>query len=731
MKKTIILILVCLFVAAGLFAARTRAYTQQVSAAGSVLDNLQFPDVTCTSTQTAPGYVVNAYITTRPTEVISTLTSLPAQIRLYRFGNGTTMPYSTRIFVQFSVFATDWTGGETLHVQVINNNVAPSMTDGYDLVIPDNATSALTITTPVEFSLWPVASDTWNYTLNVNGPDGYAVTGPVNGTTDYVAQDNDDTETNSLLGSYTIAAAPAGFHWAANPIVVTALDFVEAKVDHVYNATIEFVLVADPDTYTYNLYINGPDGYAVTGPVAGTTDYMATDSDVNNLIGDYTIAAAPGGFHWATNPITVDATMFVAAKSATNLKAIQGSRTNGSKVNYVYNATIEFVLVADPVYYNVEITSNPVGAAIFVDGMDSMQVTPWTFPMLEGTSATYTVTMAGYTWLPTEYAVTNIAANMAQEFVGTPVGSNDYTDGVPTVVTPEITVTIVGGDANDVPAGFMPAFPNAAAVPIYQNVLQLVGAGPWTIVFNTTAPVGIWYSYIDGWHIVHNVAGTITFVIPVGGKDIPEVPIALGDQTLPVELSSFSAVLTAQNFVKLTWVSQSETGLLGYRVYRNDTLDQATAVSITPVMVPATNTSTTQNYSITDSEVAIGSTYYYWLESVDMGSSMFHGPVSVLVEGEVPPVLPTATAMSNAYPNPFRMNSTTTIDVRVKAGDAGTVTIYNILGQAVKTFKVTEGVNPLNWNGKDSKGNVCGSGIYFYKLSTNSMNQTKKMVIVK
>lgn len=38
--------------------------------------------------------------------------------------------------------------------------------------------------------------------------------------------------------------------------------------------------------------------------------------------------------------------------------------------------------------------------------------------------------------------------------------------------------------------------------------------------------------------------------------------------TLPVELSSFSAVLTAQNFVKLTWVSQSETNLLGYLVYR-------------------------------------------------------------------------------------------------------------------------------------------------------------------
>jgi hypothetical protein len=98
-------------------------------------------------------------------------------------------------------------------------------------------------------------------------------------------------------------------------------------------------------------------------------------------------------------------------------------------------------------------------------------------------------------------------------------------------------------------------------------------------------------------------------------------------------------------------------------------------------MIPATNTSTTQTYSITDAEVAIGSTYYYWLESVDMGHSTFFGPPSVLVEGEVPTVLPEYTTMRNAYPNPFRANTGTTIEVNVKAGETGQVTVYNVLGQ--------------------------------------------------
>jgi len=87
--------------------------------------------------------------------------------------------------------------------------------------------------------------------------------------------------------------------------------------------------------------------------------------------------------------------------------------------------------------------------------------------------------------------------------------------------------------------------------------------------------------------------------------------------------------------------------------------------------------------------------------------------------------------MKNAYPNPFKANSSTNIEVSLKAGDTGTLSIYNVQGQLVKIVSLTEGTHMVNWNGRDTRGNACGSGIYFYKLSTQSMNQTKKMVIVK
>jgi len=197
-----------------------------------------------------------------------------------------------------------------------------------------------------------------------------------------------------------------------------------------------------------------------------------------------------------------------------------------------------------------------------------------------------------------------------------------------------------------------------------------------------------------------------------------------------VELSYFAATLTAENFVNIAWTTQTETNMNGFNIYRNDSDNLASAIQI--AYIPATNTSTTQNYKHIDREVENGNTYYYWLECVETnGESIFNGSSPVYVDGPTTPELPNCTTMNNAYPNPFRAGEGTTIKVNVKAGDNGTVTIYNILGQVVKTFPVNQGSNNLTWNARDSKGNLCGNGIYFYKLSTNSLNQTKKMVIVK
>ena len=320
-----------------------------------------------------------------------------------------------------------------------------------------------------------------------------------------------------------------------------------------------------------------------------------------------------------------------------------------------------------------------------------------------------------------------LEASVSFSVVITPAA--DIPEDTPTPVG-DATVTIIGGSANYDMEGDIPPIPNGSIVIADQFVLQLIGAGPWTIRIQTTAP---WASYYSGgmWHAVENSGGFITFTVTASkGMDLPVVLADL-DPTLPVELSAFNAVLTAQYFVKLTWISESETGLLGYRIYRSEDNVYDNAVSITPIMIDATNTSSTHVYTHEDREVMNNTGYYYWLEAVDMTHSTPYGPQYVEVKHDETPELPAQTVLKSAYPNPFKANSNTNIPVEVKAGESGTVTIYNVLGQVVKTFNVNEGFNPLTWNGRDSRNNACGSGIYFYKLSTPSKNQTKKMVIVK
>jgi len=215
-----------------------------------------------------------------------------------------------------------------------------------------------------------------------------------------------------------------------------------------------------------------------------------------------------------------------------------------------------------------------------------------------------------------------------------------------------------------------------------------------------------------------------------GDCDMGLDEIILYEETnVPVELSSFTATITAENDVQLSWKTQSESQMVGYRVYRGTADEQSGATLIDHPLIPATNTSTTQDYTVVDNDVVIGTTYYYWLEAVDYASSAFHGPVSVTVNGNVPPVLPEVTSMRNAYPNPFRASAN--IEVGIKAGETGSLTIYNVAGQVVKSFQAGEGVHNLSWDGRDSTGKACGSGIYFYQLNTPSFNQTRKMMYLK
>ena len=84
------------------------------------------------------------------------------------------------------------------------------------------------------------------------------------------------------------------------------------------------------------------------------------------------------------------------------------------------------------------------------------------------------------------------------------------------------------------------------------------------------------------------------------------------------------------------------------------------------------------------------------------------------------------------YPNPF--NPTTTIEYTLGSTSDVQLDIYNISGQKVKTLtNATQaaGSYRANWDGTDNNGNDVTSGAYIYSLSTESFQQTRKMMLIK
>ncbi|MEZ4765498.1 MAG: T9SS type A sorting domain-containing protein [Calditrichia bacterium] len=94
--------------------------------------------------------------------------------------------------------------------------------------------------------------------------------------------------------------------------------------------------------------------------------------------------------------------------------------------------------------------------------------------------------------------------------------------------------------------------------------------------------------------------------------------------------------------------------------------------------------------------------------------------------------LPTAFELEQNFPNPF--NPTTSIRYTVNSAGTYKLSVYNVLGQQIRTLVngfQTPNRYELTWDGRNDKGVAVGSGIYFYKLTGENQNITKKMVLLK
>jgi len=94
---------------------------------------------------------------------------------------------------------------------------------------------------------------------------------------------------------------------------------------------------------------------------------------------------------------------------------------------------------------------------------------------------------------------------------------------------------------------------------------------------------------------------------------------------------------------------------------------------------------------------------------------------------DITQTLPTEYSIDQNFPNPF--NPETKINFSIPNEGLVTLNVYNFLGQQVATL-VNES-KPAGTYQVDFDGAYLSSGIYFYKITSGSFTQTKKMILMK
>ena len=188
---------------------------------------------------------------------------------------------------------------------------------------------------------------------------------------------------------------------------------------------------------------------------------------------------------------------------------------------------------------------------------------------------------------------------------------------------------------------------------------------------------------------------------------------------VPVELTSFNASVK-NNSVELTWITATETNNSGFEIERST--DNVNFMKIGFIKGNGTS-SEFHAYNFADKKLSSPGKFYYRLKQINLdGTFEYSKTINVSIG------TPGKFELSQNYPNPF--NPTTTISFQLPEKALVTLKVYNILGQEVAVLlngKKEAGSYQVNFN-----GNSLASGIYIYKLSTNTgISAVRKMTLLK
>jgi hypothetical protein len=174
--------------------------------------------------------------------------------------------------------------------------------------------------------------------------------------------------------------------------------------------------------------------------------------------------------------------------------------------------------------------------------------------------------------------------------------------------------------------------------------------------------------------------------------------------------------------IQLAWDESPDADFDYFSIWRREENSESTEIG------------TTTDHQFADTPPASG-TWYYRVVAYDFNGNQgeFSEEVNAAVTGiEDASVLPKEFALYQNYPNPFNPETKIAFDLPARVDVS--LTIYNMLGQKVKTL-VNEprpaGAYTILWDGSNNQGIKVASGIYVYTIRAGDFVQSRKMTFMK
>jgi hypothetical protein len=203
------------------------------------------------------------------------------------------------------------------------------------------------------------------------------------------------------------------------------------------------------------------------------------------------------------------------------------------------------------------------------------------------------------------------------------------------------------------------------------------------------------------------------------------------DQPLPVTFATFAVQANPAGLgIRLDWTTVSEVNNYGFYVQRREG-SVGTFVDLPNGFVPGHgSTLQPQTYSYVDNTLARVGKYSYRLRQVDLDGTE-HFTEEASIDAMVESVIETAPRefrLLQNYPNPF--NPTTEIKFSLQETGNALLEVYNLMGQKVAT--IYDGIAEAGrYYSLRVDGAGLASGLYFYRLSSGTKSDLRKMLLVR